>query len=45
MGTGDVLRENGRAVGNGCVVGAVAVVREYGLRRLHLVGYRVSMGS
>lgn len=37
----DILRENGRAVRNGCVVGTVTVVRKHGLRRLH-VGFRVS---
>ena len=41
MGARDVLRENGRAVSNGSVVGAVTVVRKHGLRRLH-VGFRVS---
>jgi hypothetical protein len=45
MGTRDVLREDGGAVRNGGVVGAVAVVREYGMRGLHLVGYRVSTES
>jgi hypothetical protein len=45
MGTGDILGENGGAVRNGGVVGAVAVVRKYGMRGLHLVGYRVSTES
>jgi len=41
MGARNILREYGRAVRNGSVVGAVTVVRKHGLRRLH-VGFRVS---
>lgn len=44
MSTGNVLGEYGWTVGHGSVVSAVAVVRKYGLRWLH-VGSRVSTKS